>query len=206
MIVPKLPSGSMAIWFRSRRENGAEVQRTKCPEQQKHPQHEAEIADAVDDERLLARVRRRLLQEIKPDQQVAAQPHAFPAHKQQHIVRRQHQDEHEKHEQVQIGEEAVIALFMRHVTRGINVNQETDAGDHQQHHDGQLVELQIKARAEIAGDNPIEELLHIRLVILGEVIQKFAHRFQCASKRKARGAERNAIDQRLGPVRAQQIR
>ena len=112
-------------------------------------QHESEIADAIYDERLFPSIRRRLPQKIKPDQQVTRQPHAFPAHEQQHIIRRQHQNQHEKHEQVQVGEKPVVAALMRHVPGGINMNQPAHPGDHQQHHHRQLVHLQIEARAEI---------------------------------------------------------
>ena len=54
-------------------------------------------------------------EEVKPDQQVAAQSHAFPADEEQQEVRAEHQDQHEEHEQVEIGEEAVVTAFVRHV-------------------------------------------------------------------------------------------
>ena len=126
-----------------------EVQRAERAEEQEHAEHESEVADAVDDECFLARIGRRLLQEIETDQQVAAQAHAFPSDEQQHVVRGEHQDEHEKHEQIQVGEEAVVAAFVRHVAGGIDVDEPADAGDDQQHDDGELIDLQIEARAEV---------------------------------------------------------
>ncbi len=61
--------------------------------------------------------------EVESDQQVAAQPHAFPADEQQQVILRQHQHQHEEHEQVQVREEAVVAAFVLHVADGVNVNQ-----------------------------------------------------------------------------------
>ena len=94
------------------------------------------------------------LQEIKADEQIAAQADAFPADEEQHVVRGEDQDEHEEHEQIEVGEEAVVAALVRHVSGGINVDEPADAGDHQEHHDGELVDLQVEAGAEIAGDDP----------------------------------------------------
>ena len=60
-----------------------EPHRAQHRQHQQHAQDEARVAHAVHDERLLARVARRFLVEVEPDQQVAAQPHAFPADEQQ---------------------------------------------------------------------------------------------------------------------------
>ena len=141
------------------------------------------------------------LQEVETDQQVAAQAHAFPADEEKHEIGGENQNQHEEHEQIQVGEEAVVAAFMRHVARGVDVDQEADAGDDQHHHDGELVQLQIESRAEISGNDPIEELLAERRLATGE---EFAHGFQRAGKGEARGAQRNAGDELVGPLRAQQ--
>src|SRR6266702_2323874 len=100
-----------------------EVQRPKRAEQQKHPQHEAEVADAVDDERFLAGVGSGLFQKIETDQQVARKAHALPADEEQHVVRGHHQDQHEKHEQVEVGKETVVPALMRHVSGRVNVDE-----------------------------------------------------------------------------------
>ena len=94
----------------------------------------ARVTDAVDDERFLPRVRRRLAQEIETDQEIAAQPDAFPSDEQQQQIVRQDQRQHREHEQIQVAEEAVVAAFVRHVAGRIHVNQESDAGDDEQHH------------------------------------------------------------------------
>src|SRR5438132_712555 len=77
----------------------------------------------------------RLLQEIESDQQVARKSHAFPAYKKQNVIRRQDQDQHEKHEQVEVGKKAVVAAFVGHVAGRVNVNEPTHSGHHQHHYD-----------------------------------------------------------------------
>src|SRR5215469_11491115 len=181
---------------------GLKIQRSECAEQQEHAQHEAEVANTVDDKGFFAGIRRGFPQEVKTDQQVAAQAHAFPAHEEQRVVGREHQDEHEKHEQVQVGEEAVVTLFVRHIARGIDVNQEADPGDYQKHDYGEMIELQVETGAEATCDNPVEEGLHERLMILREVIQEFADGFEGAGKREARGAQSDGVDQPFRPLAA----
>ena len=160
-----------------------EIQSPKRLKQQKHPQHESKVADAIDDERFLPRIRSGLLQEIKTDKQVTREAHSLPANEEQHVIRRQHQDQHEKHEQVEIGKEPAVTALMRHVSGRVNVNEPAHSGHHQHHHHRELVHLQVKARAEIARRDPGEECFLERMVILGEVIEKLAHRFKGREKR-----------------------
>ena len=88
--------------------------------------------------------------EVEADQQVAAQSHAFPADEQQHVVVRQHQHQHEEDEQVQVAEEAVVAVVVRHVAGGVDVDQEADAGDHQDHHGAERVEQEAPVDEKVA--------------------------------------------------------
>ena len=129
-------------------EHRAEIERSEVLDDVEHRQRESEIADAVHDERLVAGVGGELLIEVEADQQIAAQSHAFPADEQHQVIGRQHQRQHEEHEEVQVGEEAVIAAFMRHVADGVNVDERADAGDHQQHDGGELVHGEIAVHAE----------------------------------------------------------
>ena len=136
------------------RENLAEIERAEVHRDQEHGQRKSEIADAVHDERLVAGVGGEFFEEVESDQQVAAQPHAFPADEQQQEVRAQHQNQHEEHEQIQVREEAVVAAFVRHVADGVNVDQKADAGDDHQHHGGQPVDREIDADVQRAGLDP----------------------------------------------------
>src|SRR3954452_10121888 len=60
-------------------EDVREVEAPRRVEQQEHPQQEAEVAHAVRDERLLARVGVRLLAVPETDEQVAAEADSLPA-------------------------------------------------------------------------------------------------------------------------------
>ena len=108
-------------------------QRARRPENQRHRQDEAGVADAVDDEGLLAGVRSRTALVPEADQQVGAQPHPLPADEHQQVVVGQHQHQHGGHEQVEVGEEARVAGVAVHVADGIDVHQEADAAHHEQH-------------------------------------------------------------------------
>ena len=65
---------------------GHEVQRAEVVEDQEHPDQHADIADAVDDKRLLGRVRRRLLLVEEADEQIGTEADTFPADEQQQQV------------------------------------------------------------------------------------------------------------------------
>ncbi len=83
-----------AIWPSTPRPRAAagqrvvEVERAVGRPDQEHAQGEAEVADAIDQKRLLAGRGRRGLLVPEADQQVAAQPDRFPEHVQQHEVAR----------------------------------------------------------------------------------------------------------------------
>ena len=117
---------------------------------------EAEVADAVDDEGLLARVGGGVLLEVEADQQVGGESDALPTHKHEQEVLRQHQRQHEEHKEVQIGEEAPVTLFVRHVAHGVDVNEKADAGDYQQHDQRELIEGKGKVSMEDGGRRSTE--------------------------------------------------
>ena len=105
--------------------DGREVKRIERHHQHQGAQDEREVTDAVDDERLLGRVRCRLLLVVEANQQVRAQAHAFPADEHHQDVRAEHQHQHEEAEQVQVREEPgeVGVGFLVHVRGRIDVNQ-----------------------------------------------------------------------------------
>src|SRR5437867_3473562 len=59
-------NGPRADMFRIKQR--LKIQSSKCAEEQEHSEHEAEIADAIDDEGFFARVRGRLFQEPKTNE------------------------------------------------------------------------------------------------------------------------------------------
>ena len=116
--------------------------------------------------------------EVKSDEQVAARAHAFPADEEQQEIIREHQHQHGKHEEIQVAEEAVVAAFVRHVAGGVNVNQEADAGDDEDHNGGERVELEAPVGDEIReaavehvernGGEPFEEDVDRDAIVLRE--------------------------------------
>ena len=141
VITPTSPSGSGASLPASSAMSH-QVQRAERVERQDHAQDEAGVADAVDDERLLARVGRALLLEPEADQQVRAEPDAFPAHEHQREVAAQHQQQHEEREEVQVGEVADAVLVVGHVAERVDVDQRAHARHHQHQQRRERVEQQ----------------------------------------------------------------
>ncbi len=138
-----------------------EVERAEGDERQQGAEDEGVVADAVDDERLLAGVAGRLLHVVEADQQVRAQPDALPADEHHQEVRAEHQHEHEEDEQVQVGEEArVVGVgLLVHVGRRVDVDQRADAGDDQDHQRRQRVEPEGQVEREVARLDPGEHRL-----------------------------------------------
>ncbi len=128
---------------------------------QKHRERESEVADAVHDECFVACRGSVLFQKVEADQQVTAQSHAFPTHEQQQEILRQHQNQHEKHEQVEVCEKAVVAAFVRHVADRINMDQQADASHHHQHYSRQAIDREINSDFESAALNPGEVMLDV---------------------------------------------
>ncbi len=137
-------------------EHAGELERTGDHEDEEHGQREAEVADAVDDEGLLARLTGALLAEPEGDQQVRAEADALPAEEQQQVAVGQDEHEHREHEQVEVGEEAVVALVAVHVADGVVVHHAADDADHQQHDPGERVDLVAPGHVELAGRDPVE--------------------------------------------------
>jgi hypothetical protein len=146
-----------AVRERGRRslEDRHEVEAAQVGENEEHGDQEAEVADAIDDERLLARVRLLAVTEPEADEQVAAQPDALPAHEHDGEVRAEDQHQHEEHEQVQVREVARVARILVHVADAEYVDQQADARYDHGHQHGQLVELERGVDAEAADRHPL---------------------------------------------------
>src|SRR4029453_11467980 len=78
--------------------------------------------------------------EIKTNQQVRAESYPFPPDEHQHVVVRKNQSQHGKHEEVEVPEEAVIAALMRHVSGGINVDEQADTCNEEKPNGGKGIE------------------------------------------------------------------
>src|SRR6185437_1163527 len=92
--------------------------RIQRPEKQKHTEDKSEIADAVDDERLVSGARVVLILIPETNQRVGAQPGALPTHEHEQKVVSHDEREHGRHEKIQVSEEAPERLVIVHVAGG----------------------------------------------------------------------------------------
>ncbi len=149
------------ICHSSRRSDGAEdaleAQRAEQGPDHHDPEPEPEVADAVDDERLLGRACRRRLLVPEADERVAAQADRLPADVEHQEVVAQDQQQHAEHEQVQVGEEAPEPAVAVHVADGVDVDQQAHGRDHQEQHGGQGVDLERDVDLEVADGYPAVE-------------------------------------------------
>ncbi len=99
-----------------------EIDGAELRERKQHAEDERDVADAVDDERLLAGIRGKPVLVPEADEQVRAKPHAFPADEQHHEVVAQHEQQHERREEVQVRKVArvFVRLLFDHVRRRID--------------------------------------------------------------------------------------
>jgi len=141
----------------------------------KDGEEKAEIADAVDDEGLLARGRAPLLVIVVADQEVGAQPDALPADKHDRKIRAENKHQHGEHEQIEIGEVAGVPGigFRVHVADRVDVDEKTHEGDKGHHHRRQRVELERGVDVDGAGRDPCEVGLDNDL---GGLTQEFQQR------------------------------
>ena len=109
-------------------------------DQEEHGEEEAEVADAVDDEGFLAGVGGGVLGEVEADEQVGGEADALPADEEQEEAGGEDEDQHEEHEEVEVGEEAPVAFFVRHVADRVDMDEEADAGDDAEHDEGEVVD------------------------------------------------------------------
>src|ERR1700733_11474085 len=128
-------------------------------DQQKQCDEKSKVANAIYNERLFTRRRRRILREPEPDQQIRRQTHAFPANEHHQVIVSQHQGQHEKHEQIEIAEKPVVAGIVPHVADGVNVNQKSNSTHYQQHYERELIKIEGKVNGETSSANPVRQIL-----------------------------------------------
>src|SRR5882724_5379057 len=106
-----------------------------------NPEHKTEIANPVDDESLISRDRVGVIVVPKPDQEIGTETHTLPTDEQHKKIISHHQQEHEEDKQVQINEKTNHPFIVPHIAERIDMDQEADAGDDEQHHRGQGIDL-----------------------------------------------------------------
>src|SRR5579862_3976892 len=91
---------------------------------------------------------------------------------------------------------------MRHVAGGIDMDQHADEGNHEQHDDGELIDLQREIDAEGAGDHPGEIVADVGNLI-GAQLKELANELGHGEKGKRDGADGDGVDRRLRPALAE---
>ena len=126
-------------------------------EQQKHrgdAEQEAEIADAVDQERLEVGGDRAVALIPKTDEQIRHQPDRLPAEKQLQEVVRHHQHQHGEGEQRDVAKEALVAGVAGHVADGVDVHHQRNESHHDHHGRAQRVYHETDAHRHAAAHAP----------------------------------------------------
>ena len=140
--------------LRSLREHRRVVERAEVREHETDPEHEAEVADAIGEERLEIRVDRRRPRVPEADQQVGNEPHRLPPEEQLHEIVAHHQHQHAEGEQRDVAEEPGVAGVVRHVADRVDVDHQRHEGDHQHHRRGQRVDQEADGELERPGREP----------------------------------------------------
>ena len=126
------------------------VERAVSAPDQENRQREGEVADAVDEERLLAGRGRFGLFVPEADEQVAAHADRFPKDEEQQEVAHRDEHRHREDEEADVGEEPPVAAIPFHVAGGEYGHERGDEGDHAEHHGGQGVGPQGNVDPEVA--------------------------------------------------------
>ena len=134
---------------------------------QSDTQNEAEVTDAVDQKGLHIGEDRSGLVEPKTNQQIRHQTYRLPPEEQLQEIVAHHQHQHGKREQGDVGEEAVVALILMHVTDGVDVHHERDKGDYAHHHGGQAIHQKTNLHLERANSHPLVNRL-VKTCALGD--------------------------------------
>ncbi len=187
-----------------------EVQRRRVaerPEQQEDPEQEAEVADAVDDEGLHPAVGIPAVAVPEADQQIRAEPHAFPAEEEHQQVVAEDEQQHRAQEQVQVREEAleaaVVAVVVVHVADRVDVDQRADARDDQAHDRRERIERETHLGGNATRADPGEDLVD-QHAALARAAQYLGQGHAGDGERGDRRAARDRDDQPARHLAAQQ--
>ena len=119
-----------------------EVERAVGHPEQEGGDGQTEVADAVDEERLLGGPRGLGLRVPKADEKVAAGPHRFPEDVHKEEIARGNEHRHREHEHRHQREEPRIARVVVHVADRIDGDEQSDAGDDREERGGERIETQ----------------------------------------------------------------
>ena len=179
-----------------------EVHRPQPVPGQEHRHEEAEVADPVHDERLLAGVRIRLDAVPEADQQVGAESHPFPADEHHRHGAAQHQHQHEHDEEVEVREVARVAVVRLHVADAEQVDEAAHAGDHQRHERRQVIQPERDVDLEVARLDPLPEMDRQLVRRAGRLqLEEAGHRHREGRQHRARARPATPAPSRTGARR-----
>ncbi|KAG1398768.1 hypothetical protein G6F59_013428 [Rhizopus arrhizus] len=194
--VPDLQLGARVGQHAGRREHLRVVQGAEHPQHAGDAQQEAEVTDAVDQERLHVGEDRGRALEPEADQQVRHQAHRIPAEEQLEELVAHHQGEHREGEQRNVAEEPLVARVVLHVADRVDVDQQRHEGHHHHHHRGQLVDHEADVGRILADFEERVDVLVERLRTAPQQLVERVHR-QAAGHRDAEdgdGLRAEALD------------
>ena len=169
-----------------------EVQRAVEREAHGDAEDEAEVADAVDDERLLRGGGGVVLVEVVRDQHVGAEAHEFPEDERHEQVVGDDDAQDGEHEDRETGEETAAGRVFLHVPDGEEVDPRGDERDHEEHQARVGVEEVAEAEAHAAELGELDVPADVGA--LGEEIQREAgddrrrRRWRTRRRNRPRGA------------------
>ncbi len=176
------------------REDDVEVDRPRHHEDGEDAERETEIADTIDDEGLDRRGIGFGLVIPEPDQQIAREPHPFPAKEHLRQIVGGNECEHRKRKERQISKETRAMRVFFHVADGIKMHERRHGRDHHQHHRGQRIDAQRPIDLQIAGLDPGHQ--HDPLVDMAEADAREG------DPRQSRGREQEQRRDQFGRARA----
>jgi hypothetical protein len=163
-------------WVAHDRGHRAEVAEARAGRQQilgregqhEDAEHEAEVAHAVREEGLVARLGRRQLAPVVPDEQVRADADELPVDEDLEEVVGQHDAEHREHEERQAGEEARHPRVALQVADAVDVDQAAHAGHDEQHDQREPVDQVAVVEDEAVGRQPGDRVVQRPLAVAGQ--------------------------------------
>src|SRR5262245_9452774 len=123
---------------------GPDTLTAELSDKKEKSEHKTEIADAVDDESLISCNCVGVILVPKPDKKIGTETHTLPTDEEHQKVISHHQQEHEEDKEVQIHEETNHPFVVTDIAERIDMNQKADAGDDEQHHCAQGIDLKRK--------------------------------------------------------------
>jgi hypothetical protein len=181
------------------RENLRDVDGAEDQERREDAQREAEIADPVDQEGLERRRVGRGLVVPEADEQVGGEANALPAEEHLDEVVRRHQHQHREGEERQVGEEAGLAVVLRHIAPAVEVDERRDCRHHHEHYGSERIHPERPVDLEAARVDPGEDRMELALLGAGDEAE------EDRPGQRAGGEERRRGDQLGGEVADQAV-